>query len=230
VRPTYTDGELRMNHQFVLAFETLRKEHRHREMHDVALRQVAKATGLEYETLRVARSLRNALAHGEAVNRQSLERHLEILRATLGPKEATRLTFEENDIGDRPVRAYRVHAWQDPQLEQEVITNGFVSIGGAEIGDLTGIDDRRSSEPGSRNRCPTASHGPSLCSPATGAASSGTRSPAIWSSYPPATAASPSGSSSARITTSTMPNLEPATVGQCPGSLSGSTATPSTRT
>ena len=37
--------------------------------------------------------------------------------------------------------AYRVHAWRDPQLEREMIANGFVSIGGNEIGDLTGVTD-----------------------------------------------------------------------------------------
>lgn len=39
------------------------------------------------------------------------------------------------------VHAYRVHAWKDPHLEREMLGNGFVSIGGPEIGDLTGVHD-----------------------------------------------------------------------------------------
>jgi restriction system protein len=39
------------------------------------------------------------------------------------------------------VSAYRLHAWLDAEFEQEEIANGFVAIGGSEIGDLTGLDD-----------------------------------------------------------------------------------------
>ena len=39
------------------------------------------------------------------------------------------------------VNAYRVHTWRDPQLELQMIANGFASIGGDEIADLTGVTD-----------------------------------------------------------------------------------------
>lgn len=132
----FTDAELRTNHDFVLAFETLRKQHHQREMHDVALRQIADATDLDYRDLRVARSLRNALAHGEAVNRETLQRHLDLLRGIATPARPDRAVLDADDV-----RAYRVHAWQDPRLEQEMLANGFVAIGGAEIGDLSDVHD-----------------------------------------------------------------------------------------
>lgn len=139
--PSYTDFELRTNHEFVIAFETIRKEHGHREMHDMALREIADATGVAYETLRISRHLRNALAHGEVVNRDNLERHLGILRQVLRTEEPGPSPAYQDDGDSDPVQAYRVHAWKDPRLEKEMLANGFVSIGGSEIGDLTGVDD-----------------------------------------------------------------------------------------
>jgi hypothetical protein len=136
-----SDEELRVNHEFVTAFETLRKQHGHREMHDLALRDVARSTGLEYETLRVARHLRNALAHGENVNRATLARYLSMFTKTVGRSTTTPASAVTMAPSDFAPRAYRVHAWQDPRLEQEMIANGFVAVGGAEIGDLTGVDD-----------------------------------------------------------------------------------------
>jgi hypothetical protein len=134
-----TDQDLRVNHEFVAAFETLRKRHGHREMHDAALRDVADSTGVKFETMRVARHLRNALAHDDPVNRDTLLRHHQILTEALGP----RMAEPRMDACPRPsnARAYRVHAWRDERLEREMIANGFVSVGGAEIGDLTGVED-----------------------------------------------------------------------------------------
>lgn len=133
------DDELRVNHEFVAAFETLRKRHGHREMHDAALRDVADSTGVKFETMRVARHLRNALAHNDPVNRDTLLRHHQILTEALGPRAANPPMDAHARASD--VRAYRVHAWRDDRLEREMIANGFVSVGGAEIGDLTGVED-----------------------------------------------------------------------------------------
>ncbi len=47
---------------------------------DAALADIAAATGLPYDRLRVARHLRNALAHGERVNRDALRRSLTLFR------------------------------------------------------------------------------------------------------------------------------------------------------
>ena len=135
-----TEQELRQNHDFVTTFETMRKRHGHREMSDAAVRQVAEASGVEFETLRVARHLRNALAHDEPVNRETLARYHEILMNAVGEP----IGSSELDLVPSPpenVNAYRVHAWRNPQLELQMIANGFVSIGGDEIGDLTGLTD-----------------------------------------------------------------------------------------
>lgn len=135
-----TERELRQNHDFVTAFETLRKRHGHREMSDSAVRQVAEASGVEFETLRVARHLRNALAHDEPVNRDTLARYHEILMDAVGEPTGP----NGPDVVPSPPEnfsAYRLHAWRDPQLELHMIANGFVSIGGDEIGDLTGVTD-----------------------------------------------------------------------------------------
>jgi predicted Mrr-cat superfamily restriction endonuclease len=109
-------------------------------MSDAAVRQVAEASGVEFETLRVARHLRNALAHDEPVNRAALARYRGILVEAVGHRTGS----SEPDLVSPPsddVNAYRVHAWRDPQLELQMIANGFVSIGGDEIGDLTGLTD-----------------------------------------------------------------------------------------
>ncbi len=110
-------------------------------MHDVALADVARSTGIEYESLRVARHLRNALAHGESVSRETLARHLSILAKAVGRPSTTPAAAMTTTPSPFAPRAYRVHAWQDPRLEQEMIANGFVAVGGAEIGDLTGAND-----------------------------------------------------------------------------------------
>lgn len=134
-----TDEELRVNHRFVTAFETLRKRHGYREMHELALQDIADSTGVAYETLRIARHLRNALAHGEKVNRKTLVQHDLILSEIL--QEVDRRNPTPATSPATSVRAFRVHAWQDPRLEEEMVANGFVSIGGAEMGNLTGVDD-----------------------------------------------------------------------------------------
>jgi hypothetical protein len=47
---------------------------------DAALADIAATTGLLYDTLRVARHLRNALAHGERANRDALGQSLTLFR------------------------------------------------------------------------------------------------------------------------------------------------------
>lgn len=134
-----SDEKLRINHEFVTAFETLRKRHGFKEVDDAAVRHIAEAIGLEYETLRIARHLRNALAHDEPVNRDNLIRYLQILTGVRGRPKPAATQFGTSSLPER--RAYRVHAWKDPQLEREMIANGFVSVGGEEIGDLAGVGD-----------------------------------------------------------------------------------------
>ena len=137
-----TDADLRLNHEFVNAFEYLRKSYGYREMGDAALTEIAEATSVPYETIRIWRHLRNALAHGERVNRDQLATQIltiKLLQETnVRPlKRAPSAVHEE-----RPGRAFRVHAWIDGRLEQEMIANGFISIGGDEIGDLADVTDR----------------------------------------------------------------------------------------
>lgn len=38
-----------------------------------------------------------------------------------------------------PSRAFRVHAWKDKDLEAQMLADGFVSVGGAEVGDLSQV-------------------------------------------------------------------------------------------
>ena len=138
------DADLRLNHDFVMAFEALRKRHGHREMHDTALQQVADATGIDYQSMRVARHLRNALAHGDPVNRERLVEHHRLLAAVVDAAADRESAGEAPLAASEPVsgeRAYRVHAWQDPRLEAEMLANGFVSVGGGEVGDLGDVTD-----------------------------------------------------------------------------------------
>lgn len=141
VGAVFTDEELRVNHRFVVAFETLRKAHGHREMHDGALHHISDQTGLDFRTLRTARHLRNALAHGETVNRQNLVKHLEILDDLVGAGATTPPPPRQDPPMTSERRAYRLHAWKDPRLEDEMSANGFVSVGGDELGDLAGVTD-----------------------------------------------------------------------------------------
>ena len=141
-----TDQELRTNHEFVTAFEQLRKRFGFREMSDVALHEIADATGLPFAMLRTARHLRNALAHADPVNRDTLDRYHRQLVDLSAPSsdDQRRIPRTGTTIGhDTPVdtRAYRLHAWRDPDLERHMLANGFVSIGGEEIGDLSEIHD-----------------------------------------------------------------------------------------
>jgi hypothetical protein len=135
-----SEQELRINHEFVMAFEQLRKQHGLREMDDLALREVANSTGVSFETLRRCRHLRNALAHGERVNRAALEEHHALLTG-LGASTADGGESEQRVLPPADVSAYRVHAWQDESLERLMLANGFVSVGGEELGDLTGVTD-----------------------------------------------------------------------------------------
>jgi hypothetical protein len=64
-----TEQALRDSYVFVSRFEALREQFGYREMHDQALREIASATGVDYEVLRLARHVRNALAHADPVNR-----------------------------------------------------------------------------------------------------------------------------------------------------------------
>lgn len=134
-----SDEQLRQNHEFVTAFETLRKRYGHREMSDLAVRQVAEAVGLQYETLRVARHLRNALAHDDPVNRDTLAEYQRLLNGALDQPAGA--PAERDDTVRAGVHAYRLHAWRDAELERAMIANGFVSIGGEEIADLTAVID-----------------------------------------------------------------------------------------
>ena len=139
-----------MNHEFVSAFEQLRRDFNLWDMHDQALREVSDATGLEFEALRRSRHLRNALAHDQPVNRASLEQHLALLRGDVATAEvrtekalARRSDVERADIrpGSDQRRFFRLHAWRNPELEAQMLANGFVSVGGGEIGDMTAFSD-----------------------------------------------------------------------------------------
>ena len=39
-------------------------------------------------------------------------------------------------------RAFRIHAWKELDLEQEMIAGGFIGIGGSELGDLSAMFDK----------------------------------------------------------------------------------------
>ncbi len=154
-----TDHELRANHEFVSAFEQLRRQFNLRDMHDSALQHIAAETGIDYLALRTARSLRNAIAHDDKVNRDTLERHLAILtgRTTNTPASAQSPSTQSGSAGPDPSvsaarsgpergsagpsRAFRIHAWRNAALEASMLANGFVSVGGSEIGDLTNVTD-----------------------------------------------------------------------------------------
>lgn len=131
-----TDTELRLHHDFVHAFETLRKRYGHREMSDAALRDVAEHTGLLYETLRIARHLRNAITHDDPVNGDTVRKYLDKLAKAAGTRTPPPTTPRPSEVS-----AYRVHAWKDPRFEQEEIANGYVALSADEIGDLTGVTD-----------------------------------------------------------------------------------------
>lgn len=133
-----TDAELRENHEFVVRFEALRKRFGLYELHDIALREIAREIGVDEQDLRIARALRNAIAHADPVNRDQLARVAAVLRGDreVGPGD----TAEPVEMPPQPGRAIRIHAWRDSRLEQEMLANGFVSIGGDELGDLTGLD------------------------------------------------------------------------------------------
>ena len=141
-----TDSDLRINYDFVTRFETLRKRHGFREMGDLALQELADEYGVPFETVRLWRHLRNALAHGDRVNSATLIDELQRLRLLtdhdppLEPRTANQTQPPPETA--QPSRAFRIHAWTDDRLEQEMLANGFISIGGAEIGDLTRVHDR----------------------------------------------------------------------------------------
>jgi hypothetical protein len=137
-----SDEELRINHDFVMAFEQLRKQHGLREMDQHALEEVCSSTGIPYETLRVCRHIRNALAHGDPVNRDSVVKHFTFLTSGDIAERHAEVAQNAPPVAEPDeVKAYRVHAWQDESLEREMIANGFVSVGGDELGDLTGVTD-----------------------------------------------------------------------------------------
>lgn len=145
-----SERELRMNHEFVSAFEKLRRGFNLWDMHDQALRQISDATSLEFEALRRSRHLRNALAHDQPVNREALEHHLAILRGdgaearaqtevALAGRSDVERADNRPDSGQR--RFFRLHAWRNPELEAQMLAHGFVSVGGGEIGDMTAFSD-----------------------------------------------------------------------------------------
>ncbi len=136
-----SDEELRLNHNFVMAFESLRKRHGFREMSNPALEEISGASGLPYQTLRTCRHLRNALAHGDPVNRDTLAKHYALLTAGTDQRLAPAAIRRQPVDGPDEVKAFRVHAWQDESLETEMLANGFVSVGDDELGDLAGVSD-----------------------------------------------------------------------------------------
>lgn len=163
----YSDAELRQNHDFVMAFEALRRQFGQREMHETALSEVSAATGVEVDALRTCRHLRNALAHGDRVNREALSRYLPLLRNAAGsetkadseppapgfssrsapssakptPSLASAPPRVASSVRDKSGTAIRVHAWRDPRLEALMLSSGFVAVGGDEIGDLSEVTD-----------------------------------------------------------------------------------------
>jgi hypothetical protein len=135
-----SDEELRLNHDFVMSFESLRKRYGVREMDSGSLEAISRASGIPYQTLRTCRHLRNALAHGDPVNRDTLATYYALLTAGTEQRPAPvvrRLPVDRSD----GVKAYRVHAWQDESLEAEMLANGFVSVGDDELGDVGGVTD-----------------------------------------------------------------------------------------
>jgi len=138
---TVSDDDLRLNHEFVTAFETLRKRHGYREMSDAALRDIADQTGVPYATLRTARHLRNAIAHADPVNRRTLTDLYVVLSGIVDESPKMTTLPKAEPVSKPPTRAFRLHAWLDADLEEQMLANGFVSVGGEEIGDLSGIHD-----------------------------------------------------------------------------------------
>lgn len=149
-------NELQQNHDFVMAFEALRKRYGYREMNDAALSDIANDLDLDFGALRICRHLRNAVAHGEPVNRKSLAHHLDLLRPHTTISATTPLGAPEPEprpeapqavpaprrtpsVAER--HAWRIHAWTDDREERLRLANGFIAIGGGEVGDLAGVDD-----------------------------------------------------------------------------------------
>jgi hypothetical protein len=96
--------------------------------------------------------LRNAVAHADYVDRNKLRELTRALAAidleesepvlAMGPPSVDYL--KSYDAASRRLEvlgggAFRVHAWRDEPLEQEMIANGFVAIGGSEVDDLTRV-------------------------------------------------------------------------------------------
>lgn len=108
-------------------------------MDDAALHQIAGSLDCDFADLRMARSLRNAIAHAEPTNPQRVEEYLQILEESMNVKSDRE---ERRPPASEPPRsAYRIHAWLDEELERDMLANGFVSVGGDEMGDLTGVSD-----------------------------------------------------------------------------------------
>lgn len=153
-----TDQELRVHQRFVSAFEAWWRRLGLGEPTDLALREAAWMTGLSFQELRVAHYLRDALAHDKWVDRSCLDRQLALLLEGEAPPAAGR---QARQPGNRPgTTAIRVHAWRDRNLERHMIADGFVSLAGAELGDLTNVEDpeliRRKISESMPNRSPAA--------------------------------------------------------------------------
>ena len=133
---TITDADLRENYEFIKTFEGLRRQHGFREMSDSALTEIAEKSGHSYEELRIARHVRNALAHDDLVNRETLRR---IYRSMGGSQHAPTTEIIRDSGTSGP--ALRIHGWRDQHLEQQMLANGFISVGGDEIGDLRELGD-----------------------------------------------------------------------------------------
>lgn len=134
-----TDQELRVHQRFVSAFEAWWKRLGLGEPTDRALREAAWMTGRSFQELRVAHYLRDALAHDKWVDRSCLDRQLAMLQeGDIPPEVGRRALHRPNRPG---TTAIRVHAWRDRNLERHMIADGFVSVAGADIADLTNADD-----------------------------------------------------------------------------------------
>lgn len=134
-----SDEQLRLHHDFVHAFENIRKRFGLREMDDAALHQIAGFLDCSFSDLRMARSLRNAIAHADPASPDRIKHCLSLLQ----PQDATEPEPEPAVRSEVSVMrmAYRIHAWQDDQLERLMLANGFVSVGGDEIDNLERITD-----------------------------------------------------------------------------------------
>lgn len=150
--PLPGNEELRENHEFVSRYERLRKHFGLREMGDDALQFIESMTGVPVQTLRIFRHFRNALAHDDPVKRENLVKYLGKLRTVVDDLDGPLLygytvawpearPARPSAPASEHRRAFRLRARGDPDLERLALANGFVSVGGDEIGDVSDMSD-----------------------------------------------------------------------------------------